>query len=141
MFDSFKIIWIVPKVKPSLPKFIKTFLIIHNQIFFFIKIIVKTTTFTLSPSGKSCDDACIEKQKRCRSGTLKTLNSIYLFKKAHWDCHNVETNSNGASYWNMKKQPLIRSDSYCTGFVNVASYDCEEEPANNERRLCHCSNY
>ena len=95
----------------------------------------------MSPSGKNCDDACIEKQKRCRPGNLKTLNSIYLFKKANYDCNQIDTDSNGASYWELDKQPLITPNSYCTGFLNVESFDCKAEPASNERRLCYCSQY
>ena len=95
----------------------------------------------MSTGGKSCDDACIEKQKFCRPGNPKTLNSIYLFKKAGRDCNKIDTVSNGESYWKLDKQPLITSNAYCTGFLNVASFDCKAEAASGENRLCYCNQY
>ena len=102
-----------------------------------MQITDKTATFALSASGQSCDDICIEKKKRCLNKP-KTLNSIYFFAKAGYDCHLIDTTNNGASYWKIGKEPLIRSDSYCTGFVNVEAFDCRAIPEKNERRACQC---
>lgn len=99
----------------------------------------KNQIVTLSASGQSCENQCKEKQKTCQLKPF-TLNSIYFFSKAGYDCHQLDTTVNGSSYWKQPKEPVLRSDGYCTGFafVDLQSFSCEAEPYSNERRVCQC---